>query len=230
MSSQVNGIVLREDFRTAVKIFNNAFNPNNQPNWDATSAFQLTQSIIRLEQPFVTTSTLYKFPILSNIQNQAQQYPTETRLNLQDSFVPTRLGVYVAPASSAADTTFPLFTTFNPTVFGAADSIAMTAFYNGYMDISINNKLYITKWGLSKHRNVNQTQQTVSPLVAGDLEQQFDGSVDGTYPMQPFLLLLGSQNINISITLPAALTAVTANSRIVLIFEGVLAQNSTVVN
>lgn len=234
----LNGIVAREDFRIAAKIFSNAFNPktlaNGQPNtkydpnWDPVSAFKLTQSELRLEQPFVSTSALYTFPVLSNIQNQAQQFPSEIRLNLQDSFVPTRLGVYVALTTGTSDSTFKLLTYFNPTVF--VNSIAMEGFYNGQMKLMINNNQYINGWGLTRHRKVNQTQQTVTPIATGVVETQFDGSEDGIYPIQPFVLLLGSQNIQLNIQLPNALTAVDANSRVILRFEGVLAQNSTVVN
>ena len=62
------------------------------------------------------------------------------------------------------------------------------------------------------------------------LTDQQDGANDGLYPVQPFVLLLGSQNIQLSIQLPAPITTVDANARVVLRFEGVLAQNSTVVN
>jgi hypothetical protein len=83
MGSQITGIVLREDYKLACKIFANAFNPmkianpnkapgqptyvanpNYDPNWDPTSAFKLTQSEIRLEQPLVANNALYNFPIL----------------------------------------------------------------------------------------------------------------------------------------------------------------------
>jgi len=234
----MNGIVAREDFKIASRIFANAFNPkklaNGQDNpkyvqdWDPVSAFKLTQSELRLEQPLVSTSGLYTFPVLSNIQNQAQQFPSEIRLNLQDSFVPTRLGVYVALTTGTSDTTFKLLTYFNPTVF--ANSIAEEAFYNGQMKLMINNVQYINGWGLVRHRKVNQTQQTVTPIATGVVENQFDGSEDGLYPIQPFVLLLGSQNIQLNIALPNAITAVDANARVILRFEGVLAQNSTVVN
>ena len=247
MGDQVNGIVLREDFKTAKKIFDNAFNPqqivsnvggknvwianpNYDPTWNSVDAFKLTQSVIRLEQPIVTSSALYTFPILSNVQNQAQQFPSEIRLNLQDSFVPTRVGVYVALPSGVNDTTFPLFTYFNPSVFGAADAIAMTALYNGQLKMMVNYQQFLNGWGLYKHQVINQTQQLVAAKTAGDAVEQIDGASDGMYPMQPFNLMIGSQNIVINIQLPNAITAATANSRIVLIFEGVLAQNSTVVN
>jgi hypothetical protein len=237
-SAQVNGIVLREDFKAAAKIFNNAFNPmflssgasNPQysKDWDAVTAFKLTQSSLRLEQPLVANSSTFNFPVLNNIQNQGTQFPSEIRLTLQDSFVPTRLGVFVALPSGAAVANFPLFTSFNPTVF--ANAVAENGFYNGQLKLMINNSQYINGWGLQKHKVVNQTQEIVTPLVPGSVEQQVDGANDGYYPMQPFVLLLGSQNIQLSIQLPVPLTAADANARIVLIFEGVLAQNSTVVN
>lgn len=238
MSDQVNGIILREDFKTAVKIFQNAFNPRfsapgqlnpkYDPNWDPITAFKLTQSELRLEQPLVANTSTFLFPVLSNIQNQAQQFPSEIRLNLQDSFVPTRLAVYVALPSSATATNFLLYNSFNPTVF--ANAVAENGFFNGQLKLMINNSQYINGWGLVRHKTVNQTQQVVTPLVATDVEQQFDGANDGMYPVQPFVLLLGSQNIQLTIQLPAALTAVDANARIVLRWEGILAQNSTVVN
>jgi hypothetical protein len=233
----MNGIVAREDFKIASKIFSNAFNPqklsNGQPNmkfdpnWDPVSAFALTQSELRLEQPLVTTSAIYNFPVLSNIQNQAQQYPSEIRLNLQDSFVPVRLGVYVALPASNTSTAFSLHTYFNSEVF--ASYVAEEALYNGQMKLMINNKQYINGWGLIRHRKVNQTQQVAAAAV-GALIDQFDGTEDGLYPMQPFVLLLGSSNIQLQVVLPNAITAVDAGARLVLRFEGVLAQNSTVVN
>jgi hypothetical protein len=233
----MNGIVAREDFKIASKIFMNAFNPRKlasgadnpkfDPNWDPVSAFKLTQSELRLEQPLVTTAAQYTFPVLSNIQNQAQQFPSEIRLNLQDSFVPVRLGVYVALPSSTSSTAFSLHTYFNSEVF--ASYAAEEALYNGQLKLMINNQQYINGWGLVRHRKVNQTQQVAAAAV-GALIDQFDGSEDGMYPIQPFVLLLGSQNIQLNIVLPNALTAVDAGARLILRFEGVLAQNSTVVN
>lgn len=233
----INGIVAREDFKLASRIFMNAFNPSKlsngqpnpkfDPNWDPVSAFKLTQSELRLEQPLVTTSASYLFPVLSNIQNQAQQFPSEIRLNLQDSFVPTRLQMTVALPASTTSTTFSLHTYFNSEVF--ASYVAEEALYNGQLKLMINNVQYINGWGLQRHRKVNQTQQVAAAAV-GALVDQIDGSEDGFYPMQPFVLLLGSQNIQLSLLLPNALTAVDAGARVILRFEGVLAQNSTVVN
>lgn len=233
----MRGIEAREDFNTAVQIFNNAFNPmtlaNGQPNpnyspyFDSVSAFRLSQSALRLEQPCVATSTQYLFPVLTNIQNQAQAFNTEIRLNIQDSFVPTHVGFFLALPGSTTDTTFKLMTYPNPVIL--TNFLQMQAYYNGTMSIMINNVQYTQKWDLMRHWQTNQTQQTAA-LGAGSPEDQFAGSDDGFYPMQPFILLIGSQNIQINITLPVSPTAVDANSRLVVIFRGVLAQNSTVVN
>jgi hypothetical protein len=233
----MNSIAARQDFDVAVQIFNNAFNPpflsngmanpNYNANFDSVSAFRLSQSVLRLEQPTNNNSTLYNFPVLTNIQNQAQAFNTEIRLNIQDSFVPTHVGFFLALPSSSVDTTFKLMTYPNPVIL--ANYIQMQAYYNGSMSIMINNVQYTQKWDLWRHWQTNQTQQTAA-LGAGSPEDQFMGSDDGFYPMQPFILLIGSQNIQVNINLPVSPTAVDANSRLVLMFRGILAQNSTVVN
>jgi hypothetical protein len=233
----MNSIAARDDFNVAAQIFNNAFNPqwlsNGQPNptwnnkFDAVTAFRLSQSVVRLEQPCVATSSTYTFPVLTNIQNQAQAFNTEIRLNIQDSFVPTHVGFFLALPSGQNDTTFKLMTYPNP--FILTNAVQMQAYYNGTLAIMVNNNQYTQNWDLWRHWQTNQTQQTAA-LGAGSPEDQFNGADDGFYPMQPFILLIGSQNIKITITVPVSPTAVDANSRLVLMLRGILAQNSTVVN
>jgi len=232
----MNSIAARDDFNIAAKIFNNAFNPfvlsngqqnpNYNPNFDAVTAFRLSQSTLRLEQPTSIASTLYNFPVLVNIQNQAQAFNTEIRLQQQDSFVPTHIGFFLALPGSTTDTTFKLMTYANP--FILTNAAQMQAYYNGTLSIMINNVQYTQKWDLWRHWQTNQTQQTAA-LGAGSPEDQYLGSDDGFYPMQPFILLIGSQNIQLNINIPAAPTAVDANSRLVVMLRGILAQNSTVV-
>ena len=233
----MNSIAARQDFDVAVQIFNNSFNPmflpsgaanpNYNPNFDSVAAFRLSQSVLRLEQPTVSNSTQYLFPVLTNIQNQAQAFNTEIRLNIQDSFVPTHVGFFLALPSSTIDTTFKLMTYPNPVIL--TNAVQMQAYYNGTMSIMINNVQYTQRWDLWRHWQTNQTQQTAA-LGAGSPEDQFAGADDGFYPMQPFILLIGSQNIVVNINLPASPAAVDADSRLVLMFRGILAQNSTIVN
>jgi hypothetical protein len=232
----MNGIEARDNFDVATKIFNNAFNPmyingllnpRYDPSFDAVTAFRLSQSTLRLEQPCTTQSTLYNFPVLNNIQNQAQAFNTEIRLAQQDSFIPTSIGIFTALPSGPTDTTFKLMAYPNP--FILTNATQMQAYYNGKMSIMINNVQYTLNWDLWRHWKSNQTQQTAA-LGAGSPEDQFDGADDGFYPMQPFILLIGSQNIQLNIQIPVSPTAVDANSRLVIILRGIQAQNSTVVN
>lgn len=238
----MDSIAARMDFDNAVRIFNNAFNPKTIPNpngpgmianpnyiqgWDPVQAFRLCQSTLRLEQPLTIANTNYNFPVLVNIQNQGAPFNTEIRLQLQDSFVPTH--VYIGPGfpSGPNDTTWHPVTYPNP--FLSANAAAEEAIYSGTMQLQINNVTYTKNWDVLRHRKTNQTQQTAA-LGAGSPEDQLDSSDDGFYPMQPYVLLIGSQNINLQVILPVAPTAVDANSRLVVIFRGIQAQNSTVVN
>src|SRR5579863_8922253 len=205
----MNGILARDNFDIAAKMFNNAFNPRTvngapnpkyDPNWDAVTEFRLCQSTLRLEQPLVTTSTSYLFPILVNIQNQATgAFNTEIRLNLQDSFIPTEVFIGLGLPSGSTDTTFELKTYAAPGTF--TNYAQMQAIYAGSMQLQINNVNYINNWDLNRHLVINQTQQTAA-LGAGSPEDQVNLADDGWYPMQPFVLLLGSQNLNLRINLP----------------------------
>lgn len=230
-----NSIAGRMDFDIAYRIFKNAFkdawalkNKANPNDFDPATEFRLTQSRLRLEQPIVTTSTLYTFPVLVNIQNQAQQFNTEIRLNQQDSFVPTYIGIYVAAPGTTTDAAFELKSYFNPFTFGAANAAAGNTLYNGTKKIMINNVQYINNWPVVWHKNVPETQQTAAVGVGSPLDQ-FVGDCYGLKDMQPYVLLVGSQNIVINIVLPLAITAALANSRIIVVYDGILAQNSTVV-
>jgi hypothetical protein len=216
-----NSISGRMNFDIAAKLFANAF---KMPVERVIDEFRLTQSRLRLEQPLVTTSTLYNFPVLVNIQNQAQAFNTEVRLNLQDSFIPTHVGIYVAAPSGSTDATFKLLTYLNPFIF--TNAAAMGSLYNGSMKIMVNNIQYINNWPVMWHWTSPETQQTAA-AGAGSPVDQYDGDEYSLKPMQPYLLLIGSQNIQINITVPVAPTAVDANSRFVLVFDGILAQNST---
>lgn len=219
-----DSIASRMDFDVAVELFAKAFRKSKE---QVVKDFRLTQSRLRLEQPITTTSTLLSFPVLSNIQNQAQQFNTEVRLNLQDSFIPTRIGIYVAKPTGTADATFKLQSYMNPFVF--AQAVPMQVLYNGFLSISVNNDKLLPNWPLGWHESRPETQQTAA-VGAGSPVDQFNGDDDGLRPMQPFVLLLGSKNLQIQVNLPLAPTAVDANSRMVIVFDGILAQNSTVVS
>jgi hypothetical protein len=227
-----NSIADRQNFEIAIGLFQKAFSKPGRSlsKEDVIKDFRPTQSRLRLEQPFTTTSTKINFPVVTNVQGQAAPFITETRLNPQDSFVPTRLGIYVALPSSgtpSGDAAFKLLTYLNPFVF--AQAAAMQVFYNSTLSITIGNDTLLPAWSVGWHERRPNTQQTAA-AGAGSPVDEFDGDEYGLRAMNPFVLLVGTSNLQVNINFPAAPSAIDANSRIVLVYDGLLFQNSTVLN
>jgi hypothetical protein len=227
-----NGVVCREDFRQGLELFMQAYGPGTDTNWtkeQLLARFKLTQSDLRLEQPVTANNNSYLFPVLSNIPSTnvaGGQFNTEVRLNMQDIFLPQYMGFFLANPSSATDCTFNMFTYVNNIAFPASPA-QMQCFYNGAINISVNNTQYIKNWMTRRSYIAPQTQQT-GPFGAGSQGYDMqDGGVDGFYPFQPYVLISGNSNMQITVNLPIAPTTVDANSRLVIVLRGILAQNST---
>lgn len=190
----------------------------------------LSQSFLRTEVSLNTNSTLYQFPVLVN-DNFVPVTSTSKLLNLQDAFYVSELALFFAAPSSATDTTFPLVTYPNTTQFpGANEADSLNTFYNGIMTLTVNNRQIVPAWDLSRHYYAPQQQQTTDAdyTTSGiDYVDQRDGSASAFVPVEPGLVLVGSKQNQLQIQLPAALAAVTANSRAILVFRGHLAQNVT---
>jgi len=197
----------------------------NEPNFDINN-FRLTMSTIRLESALIAANTNFNFQLLAN-QAQPAIFPTEKRLNLQDSMIPSEVGFFVALTTGATDTAYRLQSYLNPFIF--TNAAAMQALYNGSLFIAVNQVIVLKDWDLWRHWKANQTQQTAAAGAGSPIDQQ-DLSTDGFYPMEPNVSLVGSMNYNINIALPGAMATVDANSRGILMFRGILAQNSTVVS
>lgn len=219
----LNGIAARMDFEHGVRLFESAF-----PGVDVVNEFKLTQSDLRLEQPIQANNNLYTFPVMVNILSQnGGIYNTEIRLNNQDTFLPQYVGIFLANPDSSVDTKFKLFTYVNEVAF-PANPAQMNRLYNGQLKIMANNRQLVNGWMIDRHRMVPQTQQTAAFGAGSPGSDQRDGSIDGFYPMQPYVLISGTSNMQVNISLPVAPTAVDEFSRLVVIFRGLLAQNSTV--
>lgn len=218
----INGITARMDYENGVRIMQGAFGPGI----NVTDSFGITQSDLRLEQPFLANTNTYTFPVLTNqTTNGSQAFNTELRLNPQDTFLPQYVGIFVALPSSTTDTTFKLLTYINPFVF--TNAAQMQGLYNGQLKMAVNNKNYITNWMTKRHELIPQTQATAAPGAASPVDQ-LDGGDYSMYPMQPYIVISGSANTQVQIILPAAPTTVDANARIVVVFRGLIAYNSTV--
>jgi len=194
---------------------------------------KLSQSEIRCEVKLNTTNTNFAFGVTVQQPNSsAVVFPSEKRLNMQDSLIVAEYGIFVGVAASDTDANFGLKTYGNPNVFTTAGSFGALdgQFYgSGGFQMTVNNDTIIPYRGLFNHYYRPQTQQ-IAAIAVGAVGDQLRGAEDAMITQEPNLLLIGSKNYVPQIVLPAALAAVTAGTRAVLIFRGVLAQNSTVIN
>lgn len=185
----------------------------------------LTQSFIRLEILLTATSTQFKFPVLVNDTTAGVPVrPTEQRLNLQDAFYCAEAMVYIAKASSATDSTLIPVTYPSPVTFptGAA---GLGSFYNGKLNIAVNNVTIVPAWPILKFRNVPQTQLTAATNSPIDEFHGFKLAI-----VQPNVVLIGQKNNVITITLPQAIGTIDTFTYAIIELEGYLAQNVTVVS
>jgi len=184
-----------------------------------------TQSYLRLEAAATTNTNVYNFPVL---QNNGQQFGTEQRLVLQDSFIAAECAVfwYIPSASgSPGPSDRPLLSWPNPNLFTVSGSAnAAESLYNGFLTLNVNKKIVVPTWDLFRSRVVNQTQLTAATNSPVD---QLSGATDAFYPVEPNWFIIGSRNSVVTITIPNAFAAVQTNSRIVVYMRGLLVQDST---
>jgi len=210
-------------------VFENAKNLVANAGFNVNQAV-LSQSYIRSEVAMSTSTTSYHVPVLVNDTQNGNAFATEQRLQLQDAAVISSVGVFVSLPASASTTAFPLYSYPNQVVFSTSGAAtALYNLYNGYMQMNINNRVIVPAWGLYKHLNVPQTQQGSQAGATNGGIDQFDGTSQGYYPMEPNVVLVGSKNNQISLNLPSAIGTLQAGvaPRIVVIFQIILAQNVT---
>lgn len=237
--NNTNNISARESFDRAKKMFWRAMRNQFQPGAagdkqcaDWVESLKLSQNEIRLEVNLNTTSTTFLFGVTPNQVNTTNvQFATENRLNLQDSLCINEYGIFVAQAAGNTDTTFKLRTYGNTQDFAAADAAALdsTFYSNGGFQMNCNFDVILPYRGLFNHWYKGQTQQTAA-LGAGSPDDEIRGAQDGMITAEPNIILIGSKNYEPKIVLKSALASAAANLRCILIFRGILAQNSTVVS
>lgn len=213
-------------------VFQNSKNAIKRAGLNPASAV-LSQSYLRFEAPLSTSQTTYTFDTLVN-ENTNPNYVTQNKLNLQDAFVVSGIGFFLAvPASSATtETAFPLYTYPNQVAFASATDVDAYTIYNGQMQLTVNQRTIITGWDLTRHYVANQTQQLVARAASTPFSNidQNNLASDGFYPAEPNIVLVGSKKNILQVQLNTGLATVQANSRLVCVFRGILAQNVTPVN
>lgn len=237
--NNTNNATARQSYEIARQMFFKNFREKFATDtecWQFVNNLKLSQSEIRLEVGLTTTSSQFTFGMTQNQPNTGNVvYNTENRLRLQDSLCVSEYGILVANPSSATATNYTPLTYANANVFTTANVAAAldgTFYSNGSFNMTCNNDVVIPYRGLINHRYVPQTQQsgvTASATVAL-YKDQFRGAEDGFITLEPNLVLVGSKNYQPQIILPGNLAAVETYQRAILIFRGVLAQNSTVIS
>ena len=203
---------------------NAGFNPNQ---------VVLSQSYLRLEVALSTSITNYQFPVLVNdvSSSNTTSFATEQRLNLQDSFVISSLGFFVAAPSSSTAVDFQLATYPNASIFSTTNAASsLFNWYNSSLTLTVNNRQIVPAYDLYRHYSVPITQQQSAPYYAANTQafrDQQDGGESGFYPIEPAWVLVGSKQNTLQVQLPSAMAAIQTNSRAILILRGHLAQNST---
>lgn len=211
-------------------VFENAKNLINQLGYDASHAV-LTPSFLRSEVLLTTTSAAYHVPVLINDNQNGTPTVREQRLALQDLFIVSSVQFLLTSGSattgSAKNYTYPNLTAF-PT--GAAQLYNV---YNGYFNIQVNNQNVLPKWSILQHLDVPQTQQNTNfnaATATSPAQYSIDQVTMDQFALQvcePNIVLNGASNINASIILPAAPSAVDANTYVATLWYGILAQNCT---
>jgi hypothetical protein len=209
----------------------------------------LSSSYLRLETLINSTSssTNLRFDVLVNENTQQATFPTQQKLNLQDAFVCSSVGLYLGCPASLTDTTFRLLS--YPSVgnisgtahnFTAAQAAAAQVIYNGYLSLTINQRTILPYWDLARHLDIPQTQAaavaatTTAPTAPIHLNDDFfDGGDSGQYPCEPNIIFSGAKKHDLTVTLPSGIPTAslpTNGIRVVLLLRGILAQNVTSVN
>lgn len=211
-------------------VYNNAVKTFNAAGVSTAKAV-LSQSYLRFEVALSTTQTQYTFDTLVN-ENTNTNYVTQNKLNLQDSFLISRIGFFIgiAASSGVAETVVPLYTYPDAAKFSTANAAtSLETVYNGTMTYTVNQRQIVTGWDLYKHKvtPITQTGYTPTGTAATGIANSTDFANHGYYPVEPNLILIGSKKNTITVTLDGTLAAVQANSRLVMICQGILGQNCT---
>ncbi len=191
----------------------------------------LTPSTLRLEQFLNTSTSQYLFPVLSGetTSGTTTVQANEIRLLQNDNFHIHKIGFYLACTAASTDTAFRLQTNTNEVFLAtAAAALNYSNLWNGNLNINVNQVDILTNWHLQQHWFVGQTQRLAATVNTNF--DQIDLSVNGLISCEPGIMLSGAYTNKININLNAAVTSALAanNSRAVLIFYGLRAQNAAI--
>ncbi len=198
---------------------------------------RLTQSTLILSKPISASQTTYSFDVLETQNSTIVN--TEQRLNLNDEFIITSLGIYlqatVTDGMGAVSYGTKWFS-YVPSQVNAGAGV-LNPVYNGSLQIAVNNVVYLDKFDSGKSLCVPRTQDanftTPNNATLGSTNYAKDGMVS----IEPTLVLSGAKKNNLVLNLASAAAPfnLTVNSntgstiykfeRVAIIMRGLNAQN-----
>ena len=205
---------------------------------------RLTQSSLFLTKDINSQVTTYNFDVLET-QTQTLQ-PDEIRLNINDEFIITTLGMYLVAETTYTNAETGIvkkgtkLLTYAP-FENKGTVVGLQNFYAGALQISVNNIVYLDKYDVRKHEFLPRTQfaNFITPNQA--TLPSNDYSKNAMFPMEPLLTLSGAKKNNITLTIPESISAqswelicdngdkiLTDVTRVGILMRGLNAQNGSV--
>jgi hypothetical protein len=204
---------------------------------------RLTQSTLILTKPILPTTATYQFDVLETQTSTLQG--NEIRLNLNDEFIITTMGVYLEASVEVREGT--TVTNGGRTLFtyvpleNKAELITLNDVYNGSLQIAVNNIVYLDKYDTKKSECRPRTQYgnySAATTILQATQASSEFSKNAMFPVEPLLTLSGAKKNTITLTLPNAVTSqnfsLTTDTggvikytidRIALVMRGLNAQN-----
>jgi len=230
-------IAYTNTYRTLLKKAMRGVPSGKTPPWmPNTDNRILSQSYLRSEIQLTATRSQYQFGINTN-QIAAGQvlYPSEQRLNLQDSFFVSNVGYYFRNLSAAGgNLSSRLYTAPSGQFYGSGGVTALTTqdtLWDGNLSLAVNNRTIVPSWDLWRHfEQPNEQFPVFGSAIAGSqfpVDDEGYGSQSGMYPCEPMWILDGSYDSICNVTFNNSIaTAIGSNTiHMVLILRGILAQN-----
>jgi hypothetical protein len=199
---------------------------------------RLTPSTMYLTQLIAATKSAYTFDVLENQTGTLQ--PNEIRLNSNDEFVVSHIGVMLEGTYGALATSPKIRFSYAPIELSTNCGTVLDL-YNGFLKIGVNNIIYLDKWDTKKCEKNTFTQFTNQVVgTSASAHPSNDWSSDTMIPLSSLLTLSGAKKNEVTIQLPTAIAPVLVGvtysdtggaptqiiiNRVAIRFFGLLAQN-----
>lgn len=180
-----------------------------------------TASDLRSIVPVVGGKTQYTFPII--VGDDTNNYPESILLNRADAFTAIEMGLFIAKKSSATDVAYDIFSYPNSVEFGSETDAFRTLFNNSTINATINNVQYLQNFSTQRFRTTGATQNglgygaaSATPAVASTVVDEFNSGY-GFTAIVPTLQLSGTSKIDLTVNLPAGLTAAGSGQYVIIL-------------